>query len=290
VTEVALIANPVSGGSDSEALERVEVVLGSLGDVRLLQPSQKSFEQEVLHATKGRQLVIVAGGDGTLNHVVNALHGRLDDHVLGIIPMGTGNDLARTLGLRSDDPSRAAAAIVEGHSRAIDVGRATGPGVARLFLNACMGGFPVDVNVAIGAELKRRLGPAAFWVGGVKAAAQLERTTVWMNGAELEDCVAVGVGNGRTCGGGIELWPAAAPDDGILNGCALGAANRAAGLLLAARIKGGSHAQLDSVMTTQGRRIEITSEPDIEINVDGELVGLSTPAAFEVAGKVRIRF
>jgi diacylglycerol kinase (ATP) len=102
--------------------------------------------------------------------------------------------------------------------------------------------------------------------------------------------VAAGVGNGQTCGGGIRVWPSAAIDDGLLDGCALGASNHAAAVALAAKVKRGSHEELESVVTARAEKITIRSEPDIGINVDGELIGLRTPATFERVGAFRMRF
>jgi diacylglycerol kinase (ATP) len=202
--------------------------------------------------------------------------------------MGTGNDLARTLGL-SFDPVRAATAIARGTVRAIDLGVATGAECRRLFTNACIGGFPVAVNQAIDPDTKRRLGPAAFLVGGAKAATELDRSLVRIDDVEVPDCVAAGVGNGRTAGGGIEVWPSAVPDDGVLNGCALGAPGRAAALKLAGLMRHGAHERLEHVATSAGPRITLHSDPPIEVNCDGELIGLRTPATFEIAGRLRVR-
>jgi diacylglycerol kinase (ATP) len=283
---VVLVASRSSGAVDGDALREVARNLAALDDVFSV---WVEGERDIAEAASADDVVVVAGGDGSINRAVNALGARLDDVVLGLVPMGTGNDLARTLGLPLDDPVAAARTIVEGSARPLDVGRASSAGVERLFVNACMGGFPVAMNRAIDEDLKKRLGPAAFWVGSAKAAVELERTRVAMNGTEIADCIAAGVGNGRTAGGGIEIWPTARPDDGVLNGCALGARNHAAALQLAARLRSASHEDLDSVATARAARISIESEPAIEVNVDGELVGLTTPATFEVAGSVRIR-
>jgi diacylglycerol kinase (ATP) len=289
VTRVALVVSRPAGGSDPAAIREVAATLGAIGHVEVLAPrSGADFDEEVGGAARRVDLLVVAGGDGTMNRALAAAAPCLDDLVLALVPMGTGNDLARTLELPLD--ARAAAtAIVAAGVRSVDVGRASGSGADRLFLNACIGGFPIAVNEAIDADLKRRIGPAAFWVGGAKAALELERTDVRMNGVELSDCVAAGVGNGRTCGGGIPVWPSARPDDGLLAACALGASGHAAALALATRLRSGRHEELDSVATLRAERVRIESDPDMEINVDGELVGLHTPATFEVAGSVRLR-
>lgn len=145
------------------------------------------------------------------------------------------------------------------------------------------------MNEAVDQDTKARLGPLAFWLGGAKVAADLPRTTVTLSGVEVRDCIAAGVGNGKTSGGGVALWPDADPDDGLLDGCALAAPNIAAAAKLAARLKAGTHEGLDEVATTIGRTVTIESDPPIEINVDGELVGLMTPASFEVAGSLRFK-
>ncbi|MDQ4124652.1 MAG: YegS/Rv2252/BmrU family lipid kinase [Actinomycetota bacterium] len=240
-------------------------------------------EDDLVGAAARADVVVLAGGDGTLNHAVNDLAARLDEVTFGLVPVGTGNDFARTAGIPGD-PAEAARVVANGSARSFDVGRASGGGVTRLFVNACMGGFPVQVDEAIDEDAKEKLGPLAFWVGGAKAAAGIKRSQVTIGGVELPECVAAGVGNGRTCGGGIPVWPDADPSDGVLDACALAAPNVAAAVKLLLKVRSGGHEGLDEVATTSGPRITIDSTPPIELNVDGELVGLTTPATFEIAG------
>lgn len=286
---VLLITNPASGGAAKHDRDAIVEALGSLGSVEVLAPSSReAFDDEVQRAAADREVVVSAGGDGTLNCTINALRDRLDDLTFGLIPMGTGNDLARTLGLADLDPPQAAERLVEAPTRSLDVGAASGPGAERLFINACMGGFPVQVNQALSDEEKEKLGAAAFIWGGAKALADLDRSTVTMDGVTVRDCVAVGVGNGRTCGGGIEVWPQADPGDGQLEGCALAAEGPAGLIKLGAALKMGRHLGLDGVTTVGSAAISIAAEPVIEINVDGELIGLKTPASFELFTKARM--
>ncbi|MBA2274367.1 MAG: hypothetical protein H0W21_10775 [Actinobacteria bacterium] len=286
--KILLIANPSSGGSEGDTVASLEETLAESGDVRRVEPSLEGFKLEVTQAARDRDMVVVAGGDGTFSRVVNAFETRLDDIVFALVPTGTGNDLARTLHL-SGDPSSAANIATGGVERSIDVGRATGAGVQGLFVNACLAGFPVAMNEAVDQGMKSRLGPLAFWVGGAKVAAALPRSTVTLNGVEVRDCVAVGVGNGMTSGGGVRLWPQAVIDDGILDACALPAADAAAAARLALKVKRGTHGELDDVEVTRGPKIEVDSDPPIEVNVDGELIGLTTPVTFELAGRATIK-
>jgi diacylglycerol kinase (ATP) len=285
---VLLVSNPSSGSSKRQHIDEIAAILGRLGDVRLLQPSSHaSFDETLRSAAEDASLVVTAGGDGTMNSTVNALADRFEDVRFALVPMGTGNDLARTLDIPME-PSDAARAIVEGTERSIDVSAASSAGAERLFVNACMGGFPVEVDEEMDPDLKRRLGPIAFVIGGLKAAGELERAFVKLNDLEVADCLAVGVGNGRTCGGGIEVWPDADPGDGSLDGCALPAASIAAAARLAAKVKLGSHAEIHDVKFESASKIEIDAEPSIEFNVDGELIGLETPATFETIGELRM--
>lgn len=275
-----VVGNPEASGFSEDVRAAVD---RELREAQWLAPGDGDLAEAARHA----DVVVVAGGDGTLNHAVNDLAGRLPDVRFGLVPVGTGNDFARSAGV-PDDPAEAARVIASGAERAFDVGRATGGGVTRLFVNACMGGFPVQVDDAIDEDTKARLGPLAFWVGGAKAATRVERARVTIDGVEVPDCVAAGVGNGRTCGGGIPVWPDADPSDGVLDACALAAPGVAAALKVLLKVRAGEHGGLDEVRTSRGARVEIDADPPIELNVDGELVGLTTPATFEVCGTFRL--
>jgi diacylglycerol kinase (ATP) len=282
-----LIFNPASGGADEDVQEAVHGALASMGEVSVSAPEKDSFVDDVRNAAEDVDVVVVGGGDGTLNHTVNALGDLLSDLTLGLVPMGTGNDFARTLELPRD-PLEAAKALLSASPHELDLGRASGGGVERLFLNACMGGFPVQVDEATDEKVKKRLGPLAFWIGGAKALADLTPSTVTINGRELEGCVAAGVGNGRTCGGGMKVWPSARPDDRELDACGLAVRNPAQGALLATRVKAGKHEDLDGVLTARAAAIDIACDPAFEFNVDGELVGLTSPGRFELVDRVRV--
>lgn len=279
-----IVVNPSAGGAADVPLDEMR----SRVEADVLSPrSPASFRAEVTAAARGADRIVVVGGDGTLNAAVNAFDYRFDSIRWGLVPAGTGNDLARTLDLPTDTIDALEVALGD-RVREIDVGIARGPGVDRLFVNACMGGFPVDVDEAATDEMKAKFGPFAFWVAGARAATKMDRTTVTMDGRTVTDCVAVGVGNGRTCGGGIEVWPDADPSDGSLDACAFALPGPAAAAKLIPRLLRGTHEGIDEVATTRARRVTIESDPPIELNVDGELVGLKTPVTFEICGRLTI--
>ena len=279
-----IIVNPASGGAKDLPIDEMRAASGA--DV-VSPRSLESFRAEVTAAARGADRIVVAGGDGTLNNAVNAFDYRFDSITWGLVPSGTGNDLARTLGLPTD-PMEAFEVACGDNIRYLDVGRVRGQGVVKLFVNACMGGFPVEVDEAASSEMKERFGPFAFWVAGARAAVGYDRTTVTVNGRALEDCVAVGVGNGRTAGGGIEVWPEADPSDGLLDACALAVPGPASAAKLIPRLLRGTHEGIDEVSTTRDAKIVVEADPPIEFNVDGDLVGMKTPAEFELCGKLPV--
>ena len=283
---ILIVVNPNSGASKDLPLGDLVAAAGP--EATLISPrSVSSFRAEVTAAARGTDTIVVAGGDGTFNRTLNAFDYRYSSIRWGLIPAGTGNDLARTLGLPKDPMEALEIALGEA-TREIDVGIARGDGTEQLFINGCMGGYPVAVDEAANEEMKERFGPFAFWIAGARAATNLDRSTVRVNGNELEDCVAVGVGNGKTCGGGIEMWPEADPADGILESCALAVPNPASAAKLIPRLLRGTHEGIDEVATDRGTSIDIDADPPIELNVDGDIVGLKTPVRFEIAGRLSI--
>lgn len=289
MSHVVLVSNPKSGSADEETLERVAERLKAVGEVVHVAPgSVDSFGEELDEPVTGAQLVVVAGGDGTLNCTINGLAGRLDGLPLALVPMGTGNDLARTLGLPLD-PLEAVDVAADGVWSDLDVGRARSSTTDRLFVNACMGGLPVAVDEAIEGGIKDRLGPFAFWVGGAKVLADLTRYEVRAGEAAWSELLAIGIGNGRTAGGGITVFPDAKVGDGRLELCAMGATSIAEGLKLVAKIRSGEHVELPTVDMRTGQSFTVEAEPQLEFNVDGELVNLVTPVEFSIAARARMK-
>lgn len=239
----------------------------------------------------GFRSVVAAGGDGTVNDVLNGLDGDFGDLVLGIVPLGSGNDCARSLGLPLD-PEEAVAVIREGCTRRVDVGRAAVDGGVRFFLNAAVGGLGGRVTVEVPPAAKRRLGRFAYPLFAASRLRDppLHELTLRLDGAETrrERAFSVVVAGGRFLGGGIPVAPEASPDDGrfevmVFRACPL---PRAALLLL--RTLRGRHLDGDGVLYRRARRVELGAEPPLWLSLDGETVGAGRAELEVLPGAVRV--
>jgi diacylglycerol kinase (ATP) len=228
-------------------------------------------------AERGSDLVIAAGGDGTINEVVNGLHDWLrgeDGHEgaaprLGIIPLGTANDFAGALGI----PGEVAAAVeiaVHGDELAVDVGIVQD----RCFLNVSTGGFGAEATEEASAEVKRALGPLAYLVTGVKKFVSLEPLEARVTAGD--EVIADGrfllfaVGNCRRTGGGNWLTPEADLTDGLLDLCLVREMSRVDFLRLLPDLRAGNHVDNANVIYRQLAQIAVESEAELSVNADGE--------------------
>ncbi len=222
-------------------------------------------------------LVVVGGGDGTLNTIVDALvEARLP---LGILPLGTANDLARTLGIPNSLPE-ACRTIAEGHLQSIDLGLVNG----KFYFNVASVGLSVTITQQLSRALKRRLGALAYAWTALKV---LSRTrsfpaTIWVDGVSLSvNTIQIAVGNGRYYGGGMSVAHDAAIDDERLDLYSLEIQHGWQIIPLLWRLPKGRQGLLPWVRTLQGREIRLDTPRPHLINTDGEITG-STPATFRV--------
>lgn len=232
---------------------------------------------------EGAERLVVAGGDGTLNQAVNGLADRLERLELAVLPLGTGNDLARSLDVPLD-LEEAATLAREGEARPMDVGRLTGR-EERYFLNAAVGGIGGAINRELSSERKRRWGGLAY---RLQAVAELRRLREYRVRIEFpdgetqeEEAFCVLAANGRAAGGGIPVAPGALLDDGLLEVFvfrATGALSTGRMLLSALR---GTHEEDPKVWFRQATAATVSATPAMWFDVDGELVG-SEPLHFEV--------
>jgi diacylglycerol kinase (ATP) len=245
-------------------------------------------------ADAGAGLVVAAGGDGTLNEVVNGLAGR--ETVLATIPLGTGMDFGRTYGLptRFDDAVRTA---LTGDTRTIDAGRVAyrtwaGDEAERWFANVGSVGMSGAVAQRANGMSKALGGKATFFYALVRVFLEWQNTDVTVtfdDGERRGRMHDVIVANGKWHGGGMKLAPDASSDDGLFDVVLIGDVSKVDFLTTAPKIYKGAHVHHPKVEVLRSRRVEVTATETLPIELEGEQVG-TTPATFElVPGALRVR-
>lgn len=295
MTRLLVVTNRAAGSAHDEAVAAALAVLRAGADVQVVDAADAAARDAALGHRDGR-VPVVAGGDGSLHLAVEALAraGRLSpDDPLGLIPLGTGNDLARTLGIPLDGAA-AARALLDGVARTLDLVVDEAGGVVVNAVHAGVGA----VAAQQAATWKGRLGPAAYAVGGALAGVTARgwRVSVEADGALLHSgspVLMVGVANGRSIGGGAVLAPRAEPDDGWLDVVVATSTGPLARLGFGAALRDGEHVGRDDVIEARAREVTVHGEP-FPLNSDGELSGPVTsrtwtlrPAAWSVLAPPR---
>lgn len=273
MTELLVITNAAAGSADQDAVDAAVRTLRERADVDVAATSSPDDCDEAVRRRGGRR-VVVCGGDGSVHFIVAALRraGALEDPV-GLIPLGTGNDLARALGLPLD-PVEAARVVLDGAPHRLD-----------LLVDDTDGIVVNAVHLGVGAEaaraaaaLKPRLGRLAYLIGGVSAGAAATgwHVSVRVDGRELVDgrqkVLQVGVGLGRSVGGGSPLTPHSVLDDQMADVVVSRAVGPLARLGYGLRLRRGSHIERPDVLTARGKEVEAAGEP-FHYNADGEVRG-----------------
>jgi YegS/Rv2252/BmrU family lipid kinase len=225
--------------------------------------------------------VVIGGGDGTLNVAIDAL---LETGLpLGILPLGTANDLARTLHLPLTLPE-ACAVIAQGRRQAIDLGRVNG----KYFFNVASCGLSIRITQALSGNLKKRWGVLAYVIAALKTIATARRFFAFIRiDDEVEirrRTLQIAIGNGRFYGGGLTVAKDAAIDDQRLDLYSLEIPHWWHLFFLLPALKSGKFGDHIGISCWQGRKIEVYTQHHKRINTDGEIT-TKTPALFELCPK-----
>lgn len=290
--EAVLLVNAAARRGEA-ALSAARAALAEAGvplaEARAVGPAELTERVEAAVAA-GAARVVVGGGDGSLGSAAAALAG--SGAALGVLPLGTANDFARTLRI-PDDLAAAARVVARGRVRRVDVGWAG----RRAFLNAASVGASSELTRRLDDRLKRRAGTLAYPVAGAAAAGQPPfRVRLEVDGrTEDLDALQVVVGNGRYHGGGRLIAPRARVDDHLLDVYVLAASSSPGAPRLRDRLRDlaglaryallllrGRHLEHQGVLHVRAGRAALWTDPPLEIDADGELAG-STPAEFRVA-------
>ena len=275
-----VIFNPQANrGTAGRLLPELERCLGLHGQADLVQTTRQgeAVELAVQALEQGFEMVVAAGGDGTVNEIVNGClsHAGAEGRItLGIIPIGSGNDLAWTIGL-PPDLETACARVFTGERRAIDIGRISdGSGRSRYFCN----GVGIGFDGTVAREVQK-----ITWAGGfTKYLIGLARTfilyydapqvTIRYGDKEISDeILMLTVSNGRRHGGGFIITPEATLDDGCLDLCIVRRVGRLGILQLIPRFLKGTHVGDARVQMDRGQRVIVEVPTGLATHLDGEI-------------------
>jgi len=299
-----VIVNPKSrGGATGRRWSAIEAKLrdafGAIEIERTRGPRDaERIAREGVRA--GAEVVIAAGGDGTASEVVAGILGAgLGAYAeVALLPLGTGGDLARGLGL-AGSLEDAIARIASGKSRRIDAGRARfttreGRELTTHFLNIASLGVSGLVTQLVNDAPKTFGGRVSFFLGTVRAIARWRAVpvTIRLDGAVVHEgpLHLAAVANGRYFGGGMQVAPAARFDDGVFDLVVFrGEGGKGRLLRKFPLLYSGRHLALDEVTQQRGGVVEASSDAELWLEIDGEPLGRA-PARFEcLPGALRLR-
>ena len=280
VADTAIILNPRAQSERAQSLVEELHQLAPEAEILLTTKAGDARRLALEAAQNGFKNVVAAGGDGTVNEVVNGLAGTSVN--LGVLPVGTMNVFAKEHGL----PNGLAAAwtvIRDGRIKEIDLAAANGTHFIQL------AGIGLDAQIVKETdwESKKTLGPLSYILSAAAIAVRTPPTIVVEAAGAVHEGSFVLVGNGRYYGTKLVVFPEARPDDGLLDVLIF----KNLGYLDIARYLGGvllrKHTGLPDVTYFQAPAIRIHSTEDVPIEVDGELCG-SLPADVRVTDRLRI--
>ena len=222
-------------------------------------------------ARDGVDVVVAAGGDGTVNEVATGLisAGDATETAMAVIPFGTANDFATGCGIPTGDPLAALRLAATAPARRIDVGKAND----RYFINVASGGFGARVTAETPTQMKKALGGAAYSLMGLVTAAKMtpyRGKLITPDGEQPGSMILMAVGNGRLAGGGYQVAPKALLNDGLLDLMVIADVDiREFGVLLGELMTLGSESNHYAIYR-QLKSFRIESDQPLHMNLDGE--------------------
>lgn len=277
-----LIYNPTSGREVlkrnlPEILEKLEVA-GYEASCHATTGAGDATKAARLAVERQYDIVIAAGGDGTIHEVVNGIAEQEYRPKLGIIPAGTTNDFARALHIPRD-VGAAVDIITKGELIPVDIGRIND----RYFINIAGGGRMTELTYEVPSKLKTMLGQLAYYLKGIEMLPSIKASDLKIeyDGKLFEgEAMMFLVGLTNSIGGFEKLAPDASINDGLFSLLILKKVNLAEFTRIATLAIRGEHVNDSNVIYTQANRIKVYSDEKVQLNLDGEFGGL-LPAEFE---------
>jgi YegS/Rv2252/BmrU family lipid kinase len=234
-------------------------------------------------AGSGIQTVVACGGDGTVSEVAGAL--AHTETALAILPMGTGNDFARHLGIHTFP--EAVGAIASGKPRSVDMVRWSSGDAGGLFLNVAGTGFDAHVAMRVNQGFRFLRGTGAYIAAVLSSFSTFKPSAVKLlvDGQEVEAVsMLCSVANASCYGGGMRINPQACIDDGLVECVLVKAVSRWEFLKTFPKVFKGTHVDHPSVTVLRGMEIQIDADDPWPFFCDGEICG-RLPVRFQVEPK-----
>ncbi|MBB5172538.1 diacylglycerol kinase [Texcoconibacillus texcoconensis] len=226
---------------------------------------------EAQRASEHFDLVVAAGGDGTINEVVNGLAEQPNRPTLGIIPGGTTNDFARAVAIPKEIEA-ACDVLCAGNARAVDIGRVG----EQYFINIAGAGTLTELTYEVPSKLKTMMGQVAYYIKGFEKLPRIKpnHVTIEYDGKWFEgDIMLFLVANTNSVGGFEKLAPNAYMNDGMFDMLIVKKTNIADVARIASSALRGEHIHDDRVIYVQAHRIKVHPEKEMLLNIDGEYGG-----------------
>lgn len=282
---ILFIVNPIAGGGKAKALISFieEKMKESSRKFEIIVTKRSKEATEIAEAKlKDYNLLVAVGGDGTVNEVAKGIINK-GRGILGIIPGGTGNDMARGLGIPMT-AERAIDVILKGNIKEIDIGKVN----SYNFLNISSVGFDAEVVVNNEKIKKRVQSHISYAISVVYTLFTFkdQRVKLEIDGESLdENILLLAVGNGKYYGGGMKILPMAIIDDGYLDVCLISNISKVLLLYLFPTIFKGHHIRYKKyVKIYKAKTVNIIAEKEFLLNIDGEVTNVKH-ANFSIADK-----
>jgi len=268
---IRILVNPAAGrGAGAACLDGLRRLAAAQGaELQVSESGDDLVARARQAAADGVERLLVAGGDGTIHQAVQGLAG--SECALGLIQLGSGNDLATVLGVPSD-PAAAVERALTGEPRAIDLGKVTGAAGRRWFAIYCGVGFDSEVTRCAN-QVRVLRGPAVYPWAVIKTlfgfrppAFRIEHDLGVFEGPGM----FVTVANGPTFGGGMRIAPDARLDDGLLDLVIVRKLPKWQLLQVFPKVYSGKHVGHPKVEILRTRRVRITLDREMELYGDGE--------------------
>jgi len=276
VSNTVVILNPAAR---SEKAKRWRARVESVARGSVICATSRAGEAEVLarHAAEeGFEKIVAAGGDGTINEVVNGLAG--SNAALGLLPIGTMNVFAMELGLPAHDLQLCWNIIQSENTRLVDLPSANG----KYFVQLAGVGLDAQVVKETSLTLKRNFGPLSYLISAAQIAArQPPRLFLESEDSSIKEGSFVLVGNGRLYGGPFPFFKHAIIDDGLFDVIVFKQLGYLEIIKYLQDVFFSSEIRVPEIEYFQTRRLRVTSDSEVPVELDGELVG-SCPVEFQL--------